>query len=206
MFEYFANRHPVPPCRHLLVAPFTMREKLGALINKEIRHARQGLPAYIILKLNALQDEAMILKLYKASQAGVRVELIVRGICCLNPGVKGLSENITVRSIVDRYLEHARVYIFGNNQNEKLYVASADWMTRNLSRRVEVAFPLLDEALRQQVRHLMELQLADNQKARTIKNHYLRNGEAPAVRSQFATYAYLQSLLPEVMPVPVNPD
>ena len=205
VFEYFVNRQPVKPFRHLLVAPFNMRHKFVSLINNEIRNARKGLPAYMILKMNSLQDEAMIMKLYEASQAGVRVELIVRGVCCLNPGVKDLSENITVRSIVDRYLEHARVYIFGNNNDEKLYIASADWMTRNLSRRVEVGFPIFDENLHQEIKHLTQLQLHDNKKARTVQNQYIRDQNAAAeVRSQFATYAYLQSLNPELTPAPVT--
>lgn len=202
VFQFFLDRNPDKRFQHLLVAPFTMREKFVALINKEIRNARKGLPAYLILKMNALQDEAMILKLYEASQAGVRVELIVRGVCCLNPGVKGLSENITVRSIIDRYLEHARVYIFGNNGNEKIYVASADWMTRNLSHRIEVGFPIFDKTLQQQVRHILTLQQQDNKKARTIKNEYLRNGLKTETRSQFATYTFLQSQLQELTTVP----
>jgi polyphosphate kinase len=205
VFEYFVNRQPVKPFRHLLVAPFNMRQKFSSFINNEIRNARKGLPAYMILKMNSLQDEDMIMKLYEASQAGVRVELIVRGVCCLNPGVKGLSENITVRSIVDRYLEHARVYIFGNNNDEKLYVASADWMTRNLSRRIEVGFPVFDEKLRQEIRYLTELQLHDNKKARTIHNQYFRNrADDEEIRAQLATYHYLQSLNPELTPVPVR--
>ncbi len=173
VFQFFLDRNPDKQFRHLLVAPFNMRAKFIQLINKEIRNAKKGLPAYLIAKMNSLQDEAMILKLYEASAAGVRIELIVRGICCLNPGVAGLSENITVRSIVDRYLEHARVFIFGNNSNEEMYVASADWMTRNLSKRVEVGFPIFDNALRQEIRHLIDLQLQDNTKARTTGPYLL---------------------------------
>ncbi|MDQ3290827.1 MAG: polyphosphate kinase 1, partial [Bacteroidota bacterium] len=195
VFQFLLDRNPDnKQFRHLLVAPFNMRTKFVHLINKEIKNAQKGLPAYLILKMNSLQDEAMILKLYEASAAGVKVDLIVRGICCLNPGVKNLSENITVRSIVDRYLEHARVFIFGNNGNEKMYIASADWMTRNLSRRVEVGFPLFDETLRQEVRHLIELQLNDNTKARTILNQYLQTKNASEIRAQFDTYSYLQNL------------
>ena len=134
VFQFFTDRLPNKRFRHLLVAPFNMRDRFMELINEEIRNAKKGLPAYMILKMNALQDERMIRKLYEAGKAGVKVELIVRGICCLVPGQRGLSENITVRSIIDRYLEHARVYIFCNNNQEKLYVASADWMTRNLNR------------------------------------------------------------------------
>ncbi|QMU29914.1 polyphosphate kinase 1 [Adhaeribacter radiodurans] len=197
VFQFLLDRNPNKQFRYLLVAPFNMRQKFVQLINKEIKNARKGLPAYLILKMNSLQDEAMILKLYEASAAGVRIDLIVRGICCLNPGIKGLSENIHVRSIVDRYLEHSRIYIFGNSGNEKMYIASADWMTRNLSRRVEVGFPLFDGALRQEVRHLIELQLQDNTKARTIQNTYLRTKNATETRSQFDTYSYLQTLYQE---------
>lgn len=198
VFQFLLDRNPDKEFRHLLVAPFNMRAKFIQLINKEIRNAKKGLPAYLIAKMNSLQDEAMILKLYEASAAGVRIELNVRGICCLNPGVPGLSENITVRSIVDRYLEHARVFIFGNNGSEKMYVASADWMTRNLSRRVEVGFPIFDNALRQEIRHLIDLQLQDNKKARTITNEYIHTDAATENRAQFATYSYLQNLEEDV--------
>jgi polyphosphate kinase len=192
IFQFFADGLPNKRFRHLLVAPFNMRDRFVELINEEIRNAKKGLPAYMILKMNALQDEKMILKLYEASKAGVRVELIVRGICCLIPGVRGLSENITVRSIIDRYLEHARVFIFCNNNQEKLYVASADWMTRNLNRRVEAAFPLLDERLRREVRDIIELQRQDNVKARNARNVYIRRSSEPELRSQYATYHLLQ--------------
>ena len=139
----------------------------------------------------------MIKKLYTASQAGVQIELLVRGICCLVPGVEGVSENIRVRSIVDRYLEHARVYIFHNNGEEQYYVASADWMTRNLNRRVEVAFPLLQPDLVEQVRSIISLQLSDDNKARDVDNSYIEVSPPTEVRSQYATYNYLRSMVPE---------
>jgi polyphosphate kinase len=190
VLAFLVYRQRDKPFRHLLVAPFNLREKFVELVNQEIRLAQAGRPAYMILKLNALQDARMIKKLSEASQAGVRIELIVRGMCCLVPGVEGLTENITVRSIIDRYLEHARVYIFGNGGEEKMYVASADWMTRNLDRRVEVAFPIYDPAIKAELRHLIDLQRADNTKARNFYNEYLRDGREP-VRSQYATYNYL---------------
>jgi len=196
IFRFFVDGVPNKRFKHLLVAPFTMREKFTEFINQEIRNAKKGLPAYMILKMNALQDERMIMKLYEASKAGVKIELIVRGICSLLPGVPGLSDNITVRSIIDRYLEHARVYIFCNNNDERLYVASADWMTRNLNRRVEAAFPLFDVALRQQVRNIIELQRTDNVKARNSRNVYIRRSTEAPIRSQYDTYAYLQNLNP----------
>ncbi|MBB6609906.1 polyphosphate kinase 1 [Pontibacter sp. Tf4] len=195
VFNFFIDRQPDKKFKHLLVAPINMRERFTDLINQEIKHAKEGLPASMILKMNALQDEKMIRKLYAASQAGVKIELLVRGICCLQPGVKGLSENITVQGIVDRYLEHARVYIFHNNGNEKYYIASADWMTRNLDRRVEVAFPLYQQNLVEQVRTIIDLQRSDNTKSRHVDNSYVQTSSDDSIRAQYATYNYLQSLL-----------
>ena len=165
-------------------------------IDKEIAHARAGQNAYMILKMNSLEDQGMIEKLYEASQAGVKIQLIVRGICCLIPGVKAYSENIEVVSIVDRFLEHARVYIFGNNGNEKMYTASADWMGRNLDRRVEVIIPILDPVVYAELREIIDIQLADNTKARIIdanqENLYVRDFRKPQVRSQVAIYELLK--------------
>ncbi len=184
--------------QHLLVAPFNLREQLTAFVETEISNAQAGKPAYILLKLNALQDETMIHLLYKAAQAGVRVDLNVRGISCLVPGLTGVSDNITSRGLVDRYLEHGRVYIFANGggpANERLYIASADWMNRNLARRVEVAFPVFDETLRAEVRAMVDLQQTDNVKARDFHNAYLNgpDGAAP-VRAQQATYELLAGI------------
>lgn len=198
VFRYFHDRlDKTGQFEHLLVAPFELREKLNALIDAEIARARKGEDAYIILKLNALQDERMILKLYEASTAGVRVELLIRGISCLIPGRVGQSENITQRGIVDRYLEHARLYVFGNGGDEKLYVASSDWMARNLDRRVEVAFPILDAKLRTEVRHLLDLQRQDSVKSRDWQNNFVGPttevaANAAVVRAQFDTYAWLK--------------
>ena len=193
IFDFFRSRETPAPFGHLLVAPFELRPRLNHLIDVEIEHARLGQEAYIILKLNALQDEAMVRKLYEASQAGVRVELLIRGISCLIPGAAGQSENIQQRGLVDRYLEHARVYVFGNGGQERVYVASADWMSRNLDRRVEVAFPLYDADVRREVRHLLDLQRQDNQKSRDWQNHYLRDGaDEKPLRAQQATYEYLR--------------
>ena len=199
VFNFFMDGQPDKEFRHLLVAPINMREQFVRLVDREIRHAKKGLPARMVLKMNALQDERMIRKLYTASQAGVQIELLVRGICCLVPGVEGVSENIRVRSIVDRYLEHARVYIFHNNGEEQYYVASADWMTRNLNRRVEVAFPLLQPDLVEQVHTIIGLQLSDDNKARDVANSYIPASPPTDVRSQYATYNYLRSLVPEGM-------
>ncbi|SHJ67607.1 polyphosphate kinase [Hymenobacter daecheongensis DSM 21074] len=196
VFRYFHDRQPKSGFEHLLVAPFELREQLTALIDREIKLAKHGKDAYIILKLNALQDERMILKLYEASQAGVRVELLIRGISCVIPQLAGQSENIQQRGLVDRYLEHARIYVFGNDGHEKVYVASSDWMARNLDRRVEVAFPILSDELRAEVRHLLDLQRRDNVKSRDFQNNYIGQDdpEAQPLRAQFETYEYLRKL------------
>ncbi|NEM96583.1 polyphosphate kinase 1 [Pontibacter burrus] len=195
VFNFFIDRQPDKNFEHLLMAPINMRERFTDLINQEMKNAKKGLPASMTLKMNALQDEKMIRKLYEASQAGVKIELLVRGICCLVPGVQGLSENITVKGIVDRYLEHARIYIFHNNGDEKYYVASADWMTRNLNRRVEVAFPLYQPDLVEQVRTIIDMQRNDNVKSRHVDNSYVEGTSEEAIRAQYATYSYLQGLL-----------
>src|SRR6202044_2593827 len=137
----------------LMVAPLNLAEHCLALIAREAEHARHGRPAHIIAKMNALLDKNIITALYAASQAGVKIDLIVRGVCALRPGVRGVSDNIRVRSIVGRFLEHSRIYYFGNGGDEEIYMGSADWMPRNLYERVEVLVPLRDEVLRDRVRH-----------------------------------------------------
>ncbi len=195
VFRYFITGEEPHHLRHLLVAPFTLRKQLLKLIAAEISRARQGEEAYILLKVNSLEDTGMIAALYEASQAGVRVELLVRGIGCLLPGQPGLSEHISQHGLLDRYLEHARIYVFGNGGQEKVYVSSADWMSRNLNRRVEVAFPLLDEALRAEIRHLLDLERQDNVKARDFDNTYVQPAEGqPPVRAQEAQYHYLKKM------------
>jgi polyphosphate kinase len=153
---------------HLMLAPTTLREQLIERIRREAGHARQGRPAHLIAKMNGLVDRRVIEELYAASAAGVRIQLIVRGICCLRPGVRGLSENISVISIIDRYLEHARIFYFENGGAREYLLASGDWMPRNFDRRVEIAFPVLDPELQEEVREILDLQLADNVKARRI--------------------------------------
>lgn len=199
VFNFFIDRQTDKKFEHLLMAPLNMRQNFTKLIDREIKHAKKGIPASMMLKMNALQDERMIKKLYTASQAGVKIQLLVRGICCLVPGVEGLSENIQVRSIVDRYLEHARVYIFHNNGDEKLYVASADWMTRNLNRRVEVAFPIYQEDLAKQIKDIINLQLADDTKTRSVDNSYIKPSTPTHVRAQYAIYDYLRDLVPATL-------
>ena len=155
----------MPKLAKLLQAPFTLHKELLAQIEREAVLARKGKPARIVAKLNALVEPQIIQALYAASQAGVQVDLIVRGICCLKPGVAGVSDNIRVRSIVGRFLEHTRVYWFANGGDEEIYAGSADWMDRNFFRRVEVAFPIEDKALRTRIKDALERYLADNTQA-----------------------------------------
>ena len=151
----------------------------------------------MVLKMNSLEDRNMILKLYEASEAGVDIRLIIRGICCLKPKTKGLSGNIRIISIIDRFLEHARVYIFHNNGEPKVYLASADWMKRNLNSRVEVAFPIIDVQLRAEILDVIDLQLKDNSKARKINkrqnNPYKKSVARKRMRAQSDTYDYLKN-------------
>jgi polyphosphate kinase len=176
--------------RRLVVAPFELHETMLSLIQRETENARNKLPARIVAKMNALVDERIIEALYRASQAGVQIELIVRGICCLRPGLKGLSETIRVRSIVDRFLEHSRVYYFENACQPQVFLSSADWMPRNFFRRVEIAVPVLDGVLRERITsEVLGLCLADNVKARLLQPDGTYRRDAPArgqraVRSQ----------------------
>lgn len=154
--------------RHLIVSPTDMRNAMLTRIRREAEHAKAGRPAKLIIKVNNLVDETLISELYAASQAGVRIDLIVRSICCLRPGVPGLSEHIRVFSIIDRFLEHARIFYFLNDGDPEYLLASADWMPRNLDRRVEIAFPILDPWLQAQVQEILEVQLTDTSKARVL--------------------------------------
>lgn len=196
VFDLLARKVIIPKSKLLFIAPFTLRENFETLVDQEIANAKAGKSAYMILKMNSLEDNEMMNKLYEASQAGVKIQLIVRGICCLVPGVDGMSDNIEIISIVDRFLEHARVYIFANGGQEKMYTASADWMNRNLDSRIEVAMPILDENLFKELRHIIDLQLKDNVKARIINttqsNPYKNQKEGePTVRAQIAIYNWL---------------
>ncbi|MFT3705876.1 MAG: polyphosphate kinase 1 [Agriterribacter sp.] len=184
---------------HLLVAQFNLQSAFIALIDREISNVSKGLPASITIKLNNLEEEKLISKLYEASNAGVKIHLIVRSICRLVPGVEGQSTNITIKRIVDRYLEHGRVFIFHNNGDEAVYMGSADWMNRNIYRRIEVCFPVYDEAVRQQVKHIIQLQWSDNVQAvyfdKQLSNVPVKENVA-AIRSQEVIYHYLQSEQP----------
>ncbi len=177
---------------HLLLAPRDLREGLIERIRRETEHARGGRPARIIAKMNGLLDRRLIEELYEASQAGVSIDLIVRGMCALRPEVPGLSDNIRVISIVDRFLEHARIFYFANAGADEYLLASADWMPRNLDRRVEIAFPILDPGLQTQVRTVLDVQLADTAKARRIlpdgSSVGIQTEGGPELRSQERLY------------------
>lgn len=156
----------VEETKHLLVAPHCLQNKVLAMMDAEMTKAKQGLPAYIGIKINSLTDKDIIDKLIEASKAGVKIELIVRGICCLVPGVEGKTDNITVISVVGRYLEHSRIYRFGVGEQEKLYIASADFMTRNTLKRVEVAAPIYDPDVKNRIRHIFDTIMADDEKGK----------------------------------------
>lgn len=152
----------------LSLAPYWLRDRFVHLINREIKYAKEGKKAVIIAKMNSLCDPGIIAKLYEASSYGVKIDLIVRGICCLRTGIPGVSENITVRSIVGNFLEHSRIFYFYNNGDYEIYMGSADWMPRNLDRRIEILFPVLDEKLKEKAYHILEVELMDNVKARVM--------------------------------------
>ena len=195
VFNFFETNYNIQKYKHLIVSPHYTKKILKQLIEEEIKNAKAGKEAYIKLKMNNITSYKMIDKLYEASRAGVKIQMIVRGICCLVPGIEGMSENIEVISIVDKFLEHPRLFIFGNNGNPKIYISSADWMTRNISFRVEVGCPIYDEAIKQELIDTFEISWADNVKARVIDqaqdNHY-RPHTLPAQRSQVALYEYYQ--------------
>jgi len=191
-FNMITGYTRAPAMEHLLVAPFKMQEQVVACIQKEIDNLRDGKPAGVKAKLNNLADPTVITALYEASRAGVKIELSVRSVCCLRPGVPGLSENITVTTIVDRFLEHSRVYYFENAGDPLVYLSSADWMIRNLERRVEVAAPVLDPELKRRViDEVLGMALRDNVKARRIRadgqsERIVRGDGEPPLRSQTA--------------------
>ncbi|MEE1236829.1 MAG: RNA degradosome polyphosphate kinase [Turicibacter sp.] len=165
LFNMLSGYASADKMKKLTIAPHKLRLKFESLINREIEHAKAGKKAHIIAKMNGLYDKHMILKLYEASMAGVKIELIVRGVCCLRPQIEGISENITVRSIVGRFLEHSRIYYFYNDGEEEIYISSADWMYRNLSRRVETMGIVEDVEIKQKIKQILEVYLSDNTNA-----------------------------------------
>lgn len=196
IFEFFESNFQRSIFRHLIVSPFGTRRKFTELIQEEIKNARKGRPAWITLKMNNMVDAGMIRKLYEASQAGVKVKCIIRGICSLIPGQKGLSDNIEVVSIVGRFLEHSRIYAFCNNNKPLYYLSSADWMTRNLDFRTEVSAPVLDPQLQNELNDLLQIQLSPNSKARLVEathhNRFVAAQRHNQPDPQMAAYAYLK--------------
>jgi polyphosphate kinase len=196
LFSFLENQNKKPNLKHLLVAQLNIKKEFKRMIDREMEHATAGRKGRMILKMNGLDHPEMIARLYEASRKGVEIDLIVRGICCLVPDKK-YSENIRVTRIVDRFLEHARVFVFYNDGNPEVYMASADWMNRNLDRRIELGFPVYDEEIRDEVMKILEMQLMDNTKARMLdsEHHNLPKprGEGPAFRSQMEIYRFLKT-------------
>jgi polyphosphate kinase len=199
LFEFLQVNYRVYKYKHLLVSPHYTRKGFSKLIENEILNAKKGLPAYIHLKMNSLSDKKMIDKLYEASNAGVKIQLIVRGICSLVPQESGMSENIEAISIVDRFLEHSRVYIFCNNNDPKVFISSADFMTRNLDERVEVTCPIYDEDIKQELIETFEIGWKGNYKTRIqskdLSNKYREYNGEDKFHSQNEMYKYYQKKL-----------
>lgn len=195
VFKFIENPYKPVQFEHLLVSPQNTRKRLETLIEREIRHARTGKTAKITLKLNALTDQQLIDKLYAASCAGVTVQLLIRGACTLVPNQLNLSENITVFSLIDRYLEHGRAYVFENNGDKEVFISSADWMPRNIDNRIEVGVKIQDEKMKQTILSILKLQFQDTVKNRIINkdltNRYVKRGNRRKIRAQFAIYDYL---------------
>jgi polyphosphate kinase len=199
LFEFLENSFKSFSYRHLLVSPFTMTKKLNRYIKNEIANAQDGKDAYIYAKLNSFSHKKTINRLYRANQAGVKIKMVVRGICCLVPGVEDLSENIEVISIVDKYLEHSRIFIFCNNNDPLVFISSSDWMTRNFERRVEIGVPIYDQRIKQELIDYFTIQLNDNTKARIINaeqdNSERNSSGKKTVRAQDEIYGYLKEKL-----------
>ncbi len=196
LFHLFESPYNPPRFKHLLVSPFYLRNSFTKLLNNEIRNAKAGREAWAIIKVNNIVDERIVRKLYAASSAGVKISIICRGICVLVPGVRGLSENISVISIVDKYLEHSRLFVFANDGNPRHFLSSADWMVRNFNHRFEVACPVYEPKLQQEIMDMLQIQLSDNVKARLVNvepnNSYRKTDLKTPVRSQEKIYAYLK--------------
>jgi len=193
VFDFFETTYKINKYKHLVVSPHYTKNYFKKLIDQEIENAEAGKEAYIKIKMNSFTSHKMIDRLYKASNAGVKIQLIIRGVCCLIPGIKGMSENIEAISVVDKFLEHPRIFIFCNGGDEKVIISSADFMTRNLENRVEVGCPIYDPEIKKELLDTFEISWKDNVKARIFNesqdNRY-RKSKAAAVRSQFAMYDY----------------
>ncbi|MCR1024961.1 polyphosphate kinase 1 [Cellulophaga baltica] len=198
VFDFFETTYKINKYKHLIVSPHYTKNVFKKLIDTEIANAKAGKEAYIKIKMNSFTSYKMVDKLYEASNAGVKIQLIVRGICCLIPGVKGMSENIEAISVVDKFLEHPRSFIFGNNGDPKIFITSADWMTRNLDYRVEVGCPIYDKDIKQELIDTFEISWSDNLKARVFsqkQDNAYKKIKGPEVRSQFALYDYYKAKL-----------
>tara|TARA_R110002167_G_scaffold108772_1_gene277636 strand:- start:1710 stop:3791 length:2082 start_codon:yes stop_codon:yes gene_type:complete len=198
VFTFIQQPYRRQKFQHLQVSPLNARTKIQALVRQETQNANEGLKAEITLKINNLEDKLLIDDLYKASQAGVKIKAIIRGMCSLVPGVKGLSENISIISVVDRFLEHPRVMVFENAGDTKMFISSADWMTRNMDFRIEVGCPIYDKDLKRRIMDILNMQFNDTLKARVIDkqqtNHYVTRGNRKNLRSQTEIYRYLKAL------------
>jgi len=196
VFDFLENNYKHFSYKHLLVSPFYMRKKLNKMIKNEIKIARSGKETYIYLKLNNLVDQDLIERLYEASQAGVKIRMLIRGICSLVPGIPGISDNIEAYSIIDRFLEHSRIIVFGNGGDEKYFLSSADWMVRNLDNRIEVATPVYDKDLQKDLKEFLKLQFNESIKARVLNqkqdNRYRSEGKMRGPRVQLAQYNLLK--------------
>jgi polyphosphate kinase len=197
IFDFFVNTYRSSTFKHLIVSPNFMRSRITGLINKEIKNALNGKESYIILKMNNITDPGLIKKLYDASEAGVKIKMIIRGMFSLIPGREEMSSNIEAISIVDKFLEHTRIFIFANNGDEKIYISSADWMPRNIDRRIEVTCPIYDETLKKEIKEYLAIQWADNVKARildeNLRNIFRQADGVKKVRTQWRIYDYLKN-------------
>lgn len=196
LFLFFQANYRLKSHKHLIVSPLETREKLDQLIENEIENAKNGIPSAINLKLNSISDKKIIDKLYEASSAGVKIRLVVRGICCVVPGIQQVSENIEIISVIDKFLEHSRVYWFKNNENDRVFISSADLMTRNIEKRVEVACEIYDTTLKEEIMDCFELSFNDDVKGRVVSQNLVESyqtGKHLKNRSQFSIYEYYKS-------------
>jgi polyphosphate kinase len=198
VFNFFETTYKITKYKHLIVSPHYTKNVFSKLIDNEIANAIVGKDAFIKIKMNSFTSYKMVDKLYEASRAGVKIQLIIRGVCCIIPGVEGMSENIEAISVVDKFLEHPRLFIFGNDGNPRVYISSADWMTRNLDYRVEVGCPIYDEDIKQELLDTFDISWNDNTKARVFsakQDNAYKDDDKPKIRSQFALYDYYQKKL-----------
>jgi len=198
VFNFFEVNYKIYRYKHIITSPHYTKNAFYKLIDQEIQNKKDGKSAYIRLKMNSISSYKMINKLYEASQAGVKIQMIVRGICCLVPGVKGMSDNIEIVSVIDKFLEHTRMSVFCNNNEPKVFISSADWMTRNIENRVEVTCPIYDESIKQQLIDLFDICWNDNVKSRILNesgNNSYKKTQKTKIRSQFETYEFLKNQL-----------